>query len=463
MPKHAMKDIIVLLPGITGSVLEKDGKVVWGFGGKSIAKALFTRGKSMRDALMLTGDDPEADDLGDGVTATRLIPDLHLIPKVWKIDGYTKIADQIQARFDVTEGENFFQFPYDWRRTNAASARKLQRLSHDWLKHWRETSGNAEAKLILVGHSMGGLVSRYFLEVLQGWRDTRLLFTFGTPYRGSLNAVDSLVNGVRKGPRGLLNLTELSRSLTALYQLLPVYAAYDDGSGTLLRVGETTGIPNVDPERAAAALRFHREIQNAEKENRTDAEYHTNGYSLYPLIGIRQNTNQSAVRDGDGVRMVQSNDGKDDSGDGTVPRVSAQPIDHPAAGGFAASKHGSLQNGDGELVQMEGVISATALDLGKFRKDPADRSIALEVEDLFFQTEPVEFRATPVRQDVSLHATVTDSDTGAEVTRLALQKDGDGQVGSIGVLPEGAYTVRVTGEGLLPVEDAFAVGEEGDG
>jgi pimeloyl-ACP methyl ester carboxylesterase len=39
-------------------------------------------------------------------------------------------------------------------------------------------------KLILVGHSMGGLVARYFLECLEGWRDTRRLVTFGTPYRG---------------------------------------------------------------------------------------------------------------------------------------------------------------------------------------------------------------------------------------------------------------------------------------
>ena len=42
--------------------------------------------------------------------------------------------------------------------------------------------------------SMGGLVSRYFLEVLEGWRDARALLTFGTPYRGSLNALDALAS-----------------------------------------------------------------------------------------------------------------------------------------------------------------------------------------------------------------------------------------------------------------------------
>ena len=50
-----------------------------------------------------------------------------------------------------------------------------------------------------MAHSMGGLVSRYYLEVLGGWHNARALFTFGTPYRGSLNAVNVLANGMRKG------------------------------------------------------------------------------------------------------------------------------------------------------------------------------------------------------------------------------------------------------------------------
>jgi hypothetical protein len=33
---------------------------------------------------------------------------------------------------------------------------------------------------------MGGLVARHYLEVFDGWRDTRMLVTFGTPYRGSV-------------------------------------------------------------------------------------------------------------------------------------------------------------------------------------------------------------------------------------------------------------------------------------
>ena len=80
---------------------------------------------------------------------------------------------------------------------------------------------------------MGGLVARYFLECLDGWRDTRMLITFGTPHRGSLNAVDFLVNGFVKklGPLKVADLSDLLRSLTSVYQLLPIYPCVDLGPG----------------------------------------------------------------------------------------------------------------------------------------------------------------------------------------------------------------------------------------
>ena len=173
MTKYKIPDLIVLLPGITGSVLKKNGDVVWGYSANSIGKALFSKGDALRAALALPHDDPIRDDLDDGVTADALMPDLHLLPGIWKIDGYTKVAETLLATFELTEGENFFRFPYDWRRDNRVAARKLARLTHGWLKNWRAKSGNDDAKLILIGHSMGGLVSRYFLECLGGGKTRR--------------------------------------------------------------------------------------------------------------------------------------------------------------------------------------------------------------------------------------------------------------------------------------------------
>ena len=59
-------------------------------------------------------------------------------------------------------------------RDNRAAASRLDRQSLQWLENWKKKSGNPDAKLVLIGHSMGGLISRYFLEVLGGWQRTGL-------------------------------------------------------------------------------------------------------------------------------------------------------------------------------------------------------------------------------------------------------------------------------------------------
>ncbi|MBL8151982.1 MAG: hypothetical protein JNN15_18835, partial [Blastocatellia bacterium] len=167
MSRKPMPDVLVILPGIMGSVLQKDGQDRWAVSSGAVRRAIWTLGKSIKD-LALEDDSSTEDLLDDGVTAPRLIEDVHLIPGFWKIDGYTKLVSEIKDRFKVTEEQNLFKFPYDWRRDNRAAAHRLARLSRTWLEAWRKESGNQSAKLILIAHSMGGIISRYFLEVLEG-------------------------------------------------------------------------------------------------------------------------------------------------------------------------------------------------------------------------------------------------------------------------------------------------------
>jgi pimeloyl-ACP methyl ester carboxylesterase len=453
-----MPDIMVLLPGITGSVLKKDGNVVWGFSAISIGKALFTLGGSMRKALALPHDDPTMDDLDDGVVADALMPDLHLLPGIWKIDGYTKIAEAVLANFEVTEERNFFRFPYDWRRDNRVAARKLAKAAHGWLADWRQSSGNPNPKLILIGHSMGGLVCRYFLECLEGWKVTRALVTFGTPYRGSLNALDGLSNGLKKGP---LDLTSLARQLTALYQLLPVYECYDAGDGKLVRVGETAGIPNVDATMAAAALGFHREIQAAVVSNGQLPQYQTKGYQIYPVVGIAQQTNLSARLANGNVTMLQTYKGEALGGDGTVPRVSAIPIelsDNQTSAMYAGTQHGSLQNADAVINHLTGLLSGFNLNLGAFKKPKVQ--VALEVEDVFFAGEPIAVRALPSKGDVALTAMLWRTGENQPVTATVMKlAGGDWHSAEFAPPNAGAYHVTVTGADVETVEDSFAVAE----
>lgn len=449
-----MADVVVVLPGITGSVLrDSRGRDVWAPTAGAAARALVTLGRSIADLELRDGD---AD---DGVTAPLMVPDLHLIPGLWKIDGYSKLSAYVQRQFAVTPGRNFFTFPYDWRRDNRVAARRLKEQADRWLWQWRRES--PDAKLILVGHSMGGLVARYFLECLDGWRDTRRLVTFGTPYRGSLNALNFLVHGMQKrlGPVPVLDLSRLLRSFPSIYQLLPIYPCLDPGDGKLVRVSEAPWLPHVDPERARAADGFHREIERAVAVHLDDEAYRRGRYTIHPIVGTFQATLLSARRSGDDVEVLGTYPGFVPDGDGTVPRVSATPIEFPHEEGatFAAERHGSLQHNDGVLVQLAGLLSGQ--DTSRVR---AGADAGLELDDAYGPGEPVAFRYRAADSMALLTAAVTAVETGAEVARLELGAAGDWRGGELAPPPPGAYRITLAGEGVEPVTDTFVVIGEQD-
>jgi pimeloyl-ACP methyl ester carboxylesterase len=452
-----MRDVVVCLPGITGSVLQKDGRDIWNISGGAVISALTTFGRSFGD-LKLEQDPPDVDDLGDGITAPSVIRDVHLIPGLWKIDGYTKMLRVIEETFDVTRGRNLFEFPYDWRRDNRVAARRLAREAGDWLTTWRKSSGARDAKLVLVGHSMGGLISRYFLECLDGWRTTRALVTFGTPYRGALGALDVLVNGKKIK---FFDLTDLARSFTSIYQLLPTYPCYDAGDGNPVRVDERD-IPNLDKAKAKAALGFHREIQDAVESHLGEPGYTSGGYDLGRVVGINQPTQQSAVLSGNGVKLLRTIRGEDPGGDGTVPRPSATPLEFEDDQGaaFSAERHASLQNDDHVLLQLTGVLTGNAINWSQFRDAVRMIDVSVDIGELYSESDDVAVRARPDREPANeLAAVAVDVASGEEQARRQLTRREDGwHEAELGPLPEGVYRVTVFGDGAVePATDLVTI------
>ena len=416
-----------------------------------------TAGNTIRSLALSTPDDPNVDDLGDGIEATRLIPDVHMIPGLWKIDGYSGLRARLQNALELEPNRNLFDFPYDWRRDNRVSARKLQRLSHSWLKNWRQTSGNDEAKLILVGHSMGGLVARYFLEVLGGWSDTRALITFGTPYRGSLNAVGYLANGYAKSIGPLtLDFSETLRSFTAVYQLLPAFECIDTGDGHLKRVSEAGPLPNIDTARAVESLKFYREMKDAQEANAKLDAYRMQKYEIYPIVGVEQPTFQSAECRAGKLSLLRTIKGEDESGDGTVPRLSATPLELTDAHRetYMAEAHASLQNWEPALVQLTGILTGQDIDTGLFSYG-IETGLSLDLDDVY-SASAIQIRAS-ISNAARVSATITDP-TGAEKMSVPLAPSEGGLWTGTVSLPPGPYRVTAKGEGANPVTDViFAI------
>jgi pimeloyl-ACP methyl ester carboxylesterase len=362
--------------------------------------------------------------------------------------------------FGLEVGVSYIEFGYDWRRDNRVAARRLAATCRRALAAWRQQS--PDARIILLAHSMGGLVARYFLEVLEGWRsgDVRALITFGTPFRGSATALDTLANGVH---RGSVDLTQMSRSFTSVYQLLPLYPMYDPGDGRYVRVGETTGIPNVDADRARAALAFHHEIRDAVARNRADPWWEQLGYRLYPVVGRMQPTLQTGAGRADGVTMSTTFGGQDVRGDGTVPRVSAIPLEFDDTGAradlYAASKHGSLQNADSVLTHLVGRITDFFTDFGDWRSPkPVGPDLALEVPDLVRSDEEIVVRAQgggPVTATLLAHGGDRPSQT-----RTAQAEPSSWATLTFDPTPAGRYEVQLSdGGGGEPVRDSIAVAD----
>lgn len=455
------KDLVILLPGITGSVLtNKKGKEIWAPTSGVLWRAITSMGRSIED-LELASDDTD-----DGVTATRLVPDVTIVPGLVKIDGYTRISEYLCAKLELTEGRNFRHFPYDWRRDNVHSAKRLQSKAMDWLKQWREASGNQDAKLVLIGHSMGGLISRWFVECLGGWQHTRALITLGTPHRGSLNAVGFIENGMKKGigPFGL-DLSPLLRSFTSVYQLLPIYPCIDDGQ-SLHRVADAAHkgiLRQMNAGRAQAARDFHQQILDAQAANAKLSAYVDSGYAMLPVVGVEQPTAQSARIDAGTCTLVNYLDGQDLGGDGTVPRVSATPVDMKDAKReiYAAEMHGSIQNNDGTLVNLMGTLTRDKIEWRKFQRASDLASVTLELDDVLLAGQPLVVGARPSEGNPRLDLTVTPLG-GGEPIKDRLGRDtarGDGwQVGEF-ALPPGTWRVTVHGDGVSPVSDLLVVAE----
>jgi pimeloyl-ACP methyl ester carboxylesterase len=455
--KLPVNDVVVLLPGITGSVLERQGKPVWAIEPGAVWRGVVSLGKAIKQ-LELDGDSPDAPVLDDGVRATRLVGDVHLIPGFWKIDGYGKIKKHLFDRFAFEDGVNWFDFPYDWRRDNRAAAHRLAEASIGWLDNWRARPGNEDAKLILVAHSMGGLVSRYFLEALGGWEQARALVTFGTPYRGSLNAVDQLANGSKKGFGPFkVDLSDTLRSFNSIYQLLPTYKCVVDG-GTLCKVADAAGLPGgVDRAKVKDAVGFHDEIAKAVDDNGGYGRY-----AIHPLVGIFQPTSQSATVSGDGVTLAESLEGTDDSGDGTVPRVSATPLElsDDARESYATERHGSLQNFEALLVQLMGIL--TRKSLAAYKGNPYD-GFRLEAPEIVVPGQELEITAATDGPAIRIAAALENVDTGAKQEVLAEIGDDGRATATFPGQPAGVYRVTVRdpdGTGLKPVSDLLVAGDD---
>lgn len=444
-------DLVIFIPGIGGSTLVRGTETLWGGSWGPLLTA-FRRGEL--SALAIENDDVEKDNLGDDVHATNVIDGFQIIPGLWKIEAYGGFGRLLSSSVGLNEHGNYLMFPYDWRRDNRVSARALARFAEEKLAAWRVASNNVDAKLILIGHSMGGLVARYYVECLGGWRDVRRLFTLGTPHRGSLNALGFLANGFSKkiGPLSV-DATKPLRSFASVHQLLPTYPCILQ-AGELRRVNEA-GVPNLDINRVEAAAAFHREIAEAAQINGREVGYPHN--YLVAIVSKRQPTFQSAEVTASGVDLFGTINGEDLGGDGTVPAVSAVPIGMDLdLAKYVWGLHSSLCNQEAVQEHLISALQSRRVDQDRFRTGTQTAEVRLALEDAYQANVPFKLAAEVINSYEQKLDVSTLSANGHAGPGCTLFRDGDRFRGML-TLPQGAWRVRVQGRRTLGVEDLTLV------
>ncbi|MEV7803611.1 hypothetical protein AB0O28_11750 [Microbispora sp. NPDC088329] len=429
-------DVVVFVPGIAGSALADRHREIWSGNPFTMLRGL--------PALAA----PQA---GDGVVATRVIRGIGVLPGFLSVDFYGKLGGLLRRGLGLLPGRNYHEFPYDWRRDNRISAAGLVEKAQRWLHTWRADSGNEQARLVFVAHSMGGLVARYAVEKLGLWTSTRAVITIGTPHRGAPKAAHVLSSGIAH--LGWAQwLTRTVRAMPSAYQLLPVYPCVADGDRKL-RLAELDGLEGLPRGKVKEGAAFLYEIEAAARANAEREKYEL---YLNAVVGGHQPTIGAFTLTPGRTLTPQV---IPVHGDGTVPRPSAYPIewDRPLSSLFVAGKHSSLAGADPAAQHVVGALRALAEDWGLAGyRDPAASvagALTLDCPDVIVADEPLVVRAT-ARPAADLRLSVEPLAGDGPVCR---REGGDSWV--IPGLRAGCYrvTARSADPATSPVSDLVTV------
>lgn len=436
------RDAVIVVPGIMGSSLAdvETGDVLWGLDDASWWVSAWTTGRALK-RLAVT-DDERTGQTGR-VRATGLLRFPAFAPVLKGFEPYTKLLTGIGRV--LAHPDALCEFPYDWRLSVEHNAHELERLVDRHLSQWRaHPSGSADAKVVLVAHSMGGLVARYYLHVLGGASDVRTTVTLGTPYYGSVKSAYILSSGEGL-PIPRKRLRKLVRHMPGLYDLLPFYRCVDEG--TTARRLEAGDIANLDGDRELAE----------ESLLRHDKLMQGDAGTLRLLIGVEQPTMQSlSVRDGVLTPLMHTcitdpagviRERLDLRGDGTVFRRSAA--------GFGLSP-GTLPQSHGAIAATEEAISHVRDVLTNDTAGPplGPGEIGIDVPDVVSVEEPLTITVTGA-DATGTSCRVVDAFSHWQVAVPPLQRR-DGVLTASVVLGEpGVYRVEVKGGGASAVTEQF--------
>jgi len=278
---------VVVIPGLGGSKLWRGSDLVW----PNIRHLL-----SHVDELALANP----------LEARGVLDEVVIIPNLIKLQQYSLLTDFLVEELGYESGRDLLEFSYDFRQDVRLSARKLAAVLEGW---------KVAPPITIIAHSLGCLLSRYYVERLGGRKKVGRLVLMGGPHSGAPHAFAAMVEGVNLFPLGVLDrkLRDVLATWPSTYQLLPDYPCVATSAGTPLDIlGNGSWLP--EPRRKLLAVT--RELRTELGTRSSVPTVCIFGYGLKTITKVRFECDANGL-----CRSISSL--SEPAGDGTVPESSA--------------------------------------------------------------------------------------------------------------------------------------------
>lgn len=307
---------IVLVPGFMGSRLrdKNTGELVWIDFSQAGLNPL--KWDAWLERVTSTMHYPN-----DNLEPDGIVQDVLFAPPWVKQEQYSRLFRTLESwgyRVDPAkfpeEQLDVYQFAYDWRQDNRISGRQLGAA----VERWRAMHPGAQ--VWLMGHSNGGIISRWYIEKEGGKDIVSRLILLASPWDGAPKSVHMLFQGMDVLFRRQFNLLGLPRrtrdalrTFPSAYQLIPQSKPFlQSDAGEVDPFGEGWLDDPHQRELLADGRRFNQELGNHLSVD-TVAFF---GRKLLTTSGGR-------VHIGPASRWQQIDWEDTETGDGTLPEYTA--------------------------------------------------------------------------------------------------------------------------------------------
>lgn len=159
------------------------------------------------------------------LTPTTVLDRVSVIPVLYSVNFYGNIIDTLRDHFKNTA--QVHTLPYDWRRDYFSAVQLLD-------KKIKNLQSKGVKKISIVAHSMGGLVTSYYLrygnqrpelaeENWQGAKNIEKVIIANTPFKGSMLMFSNMKWGDVFAGNTTLTSAEALSTFASSYELLPYY------------------------------------------------------------------------------------------------------------------------------------------------------------------------------------------------------------------------------------------------